>query len=91
MKTYGPRFSAGYQFPRTSSARLSRGEPIVSETIPGVGTVEIVPLEGGRRRQWDVCAVWTTREGDGKSSTFIATDELQARAEFARLMRELSP
>ena len=90
-QTYGARFSHGYQFPRTNSARLERGEPIAREDVPGVGVVEIVPLTGGRRRQWDVCAVWTDRDGNGYSSTYIATDELEARAEFVKLIRELRP
>jgi hypothetical protein len=91
MSTHGPRFSHGYQFPRTDSARLGRGEAIRRERIPGVGTVEIVPLTGGRRRQWDVCATWTDSDGNGCASTYIATDELEANTEFVKLIRELRP
>jgi hypothetical protein len=87
--TYGPRVSGGYQFPRTNAARLTRGRPVAREEVPGVGTAEVVPLEGGFRRQWDVCGVWTDREGNGQGSTYIATDELEARAEFQRLLGEM--
>jgi len=83
--------SHGYQFMRGAHARLERGRPIAREAIPGVGVVEIVPLTGGRRRQWDVCAVWSDRQGNGKASTYIARDELEARVEFTRLIRGLSP
>lgn len=89
MSTYGPRFSHGYQFPRTSSARLTREAPIRREEVPGVGYAQIVPLVGGRRRLFDVCAVWTDPQRNGYSSTYIATDELEARAEFVKLMAEL--
>ncbi len=89
MSTYGSSFSHGYQFPRTSSARLERGRPIARETIAGVGTVEVVPLTGGRRKQWDVCAVWTDRDGNAQGDTYIAGDELEARAEFRRLIEQL--
>jgi hypothetical protein len=91
VSTYGPRNSGGYQFPRTDAARLTRERPIRRQEIPGVGVVEIVPLSGGRRRQWDVCAQWKDHEGNGLASTYIATDELEASTQFAKLVRELSP
>lgn len=91
MSTYGPRTSGGYQFPRTHSARLTREKPIRRHEIPGVGAVEIVPLTGGRRRLWDVCAVWKDRERNGHAATYIADNELEASTEFARLVRELAP
>jgi hypothetical protein len=88
VSTHGSRFSNGYQFPRTSSARLERGQPIARHVVPGVGEVQIVPLTGGRRKAWDVCASWN--EGrDGKASTYIAGDELEARTEYQRAIAEL--
>lgn len=84
-RAYGPRFNAGYQFPRTHAATLVRGEPVRRETPAPGARAEIVPLTGGRRRQFDVCGRWVDRQGVHCFSTAIATDELEARKLFVDL------
>jgi hypothetical protein len=85
-RTYGPRFNGGYQFPRTNSAKLRRLPPIRVERLGDGAKVEVVPLAGSRERLYDVCGQWTAPDGMSVSSTFLAHDELQAGAEFGRLV-----
>lgn len=90
MKTRGPRFSGGYQFPRTNAARLKRGEPIREERLGNGAVLRIVPLTGGLRKQFDVCGQWTKRAPDGPifvTDSTIVRDELEARLEYARLVQ----
>lgn len=89
MKTYGPRFVDGYQMPRASSARLSRGSPIRVEQLGGGAFAQITPLAGGRERVFDVHGEWTV-EGVTVTSSYLASDELEARAEFVRLIRTIT-
>ena len=78
-RTRGRRFNAGYQFPRTHAATLSRGKPIREARLPNGAVVRIVPLDGGRARRFDVCAEHTDREGNMMTSTCLADDGLRGR------------
>lgn len=91
--TRGARFTGGYQFPRTHSARLKRGAPIRVEQLGDGAIALVVPLTGGRLRQFDVCGQWRSRGPDGRarfvSSTAIARDELEATALFVQLVKTI--
>ncbi len=90
-RTFGPRFNAGYQFPRTNAAPIRRGDPIRTETLPNGAVIQIVPLLGSRERLFDVCAQHTSQAtGDVHATTFKAHDELEATTEFRRLAAEYS-
>jgi hypothetical protein len=90
--TIGARNSGGYQFPRTDSASLRRGEAIREQHLPSGAIVRIVPLEGSNKieRMYDVCATFEENGVDVLDTT-IARDELEAIAEFTRLCRRLNP
>lgn len=92
--TYGSRFSGGYQFPRTDSAQLERLPAMRVEKLAGGAFAQIVPLTGGRRTLYDVCGQWTARGAGGEavnvSSSYIATDQLEAAAEFQKLIRQIA-
>jgi hypothetical protein len=88
---HGPRFSGGYQFPYTDSARLERGEPIRELHGPGGARLAIVPLRGGRRKAFDVCAFYEEEPGRWVSHSYVAYDELEAREWFRRLARKVAP
>ena len=87
-RTTGPRFSSGYQFPRTSSVVLRRGRPIKREEIGTGAYAQIVPLTGGRGR-FDVCGEWRNRDGVYIQETYLASDELEATAEYVRLINRI--
>jgi hypothetical protein len=84
--THGSRFAGGYQFPATSSAPLKRGRPVRAETLPNGYVIEIVPLEGGRAPQWDVCY---RHEKRGDYGMNVVHSEAEARDAFERFAREL--
>ncbi len=89
MSTYGPRFSGGYQFPRTHAASLRREPPIKGTVLAGGATIQVVPLTGGRATKYDVCASWRDEHGVWVSSTYVAEDLLEASAEYARVIARL--
>lgn len=93
--TYGPRFSGGYQFPRTNAASYSREQPVRLERLGDGAYVQIVPLRGSHGRvMYDVYGSWRKRSDDGQltivSSSTIARDRLEASIEFQRLVREIT-
>jgi hypothetical protein len=90
-RTYGPRFSGGYQFPRTNSARLTRGEPIRREELGAGAHVTVTPLTGGRKKVFEVCAFYEDQPGRWVQHAYIAEDELEAREWFERLVRKARP
>ena len=87
--TAGPRFSGGYQFPRSNAARLERGKPIQADRTPKGEWVMIVPLTGGIRKTFDVCAFYQDPGGTWINHSYIAADELQARAAYRQLHQEV--
>jgi hypothetical protein len=97
--TRGPNFSGGYQFGvdgrSTDAATLRRERPLQHTKLSNGAEIQIVPLTGGRQLVFDVCASWQELHPERGltqvSSTYIAQDELDAKAEFHRLVRRLSP
>lgn len=86
--SYGPRFSGGYQFPRTDSARYTRGEPIRRQAFANGASVTITPLTGGRRKIFEVCASYEEEPRRWVQHVYNAVDELEARAWFERFCRK---
>lgn len=86
---WGPRFTAGYQFPRTdATGSMTRGQAVLSEGPIGVwqARVELVPLVGGRPNLFSVEAVWShTGTGDSGSISCLVQGE-PAREAYLRLV-----
>lgn len=86
--TYGPRFSGGYQFPRTNAAPLHRGEAIREENLGAGARAWIVPLLGGRRKILEVGVEYEDEPGHWVLATCHAYDELEAREVYVRYVRK---
>jgi hypothetical protein len=88
-RTHGSRFAGGYQFPRTDSVQLIRGTVIRRDTLHNGGTLTVTPLEGGRRKVFEVRAEWDERRPDGGivtvCSAYHAYDEVEVRDCMRRL------
>jgi hypothetical protein len=80
-RTRGPRFSGGYQFPRThATGALERGEAILSERLAGPWRT----LAELRPMTWAHIIT-----GAGGSAQLLVLGEEDARESFRRLMAEL--
>jgi hypothetical protein len=92
-RTRGPRFSGGYQFPRThATGALERGEAILSERLAGPWRTlaELRPMTGGRPDVFEVSMTWAhIITGAGGSAQLLVLGEEDARESFRRLMAEL--
>lgn len=88
--TYGSRFEGGYQFPRTDSVRLTRGDPIRVERVTGGGSIEVVPLRGGRRRIFEITATYELPGRVTVQSSTFCYDELEVAVELRRLIAAIA-
>jgi hypothetical protein len=91
-RTYGSRFVAGYQMPRTSAATLTLGAPILAERVPGAWRmdVELCPLFGGRPDLWAVTCTWSNvATGEGGVAQLNLEGEQAARWSFGRALELL--
>lgn len=86
---YGPRWFGDYQFPSTDSAQLSRGRIVEERRLENGGRITVTPLEGTRRRKWEVRAEWTVHPDGQPPRTIVETahadDELDVRMTMRRL------
>jgi hypothetical protein len=86
VSAHGPRFSGGYQFPRTDSAALRHGEPILRERGlcgPWQAELQLLPMLGGMPDQFAVTLTWggLTAPSSGSLQALIEGEDRARRAD----------